>query len=296
MSGQARHRAPGFRGRIARNAATSARPRNHTGSGGIASDASSVSIATTASTSHRSQASTYALDDRAQRRVAERPQRRLLAAVETALGERSVRPLERAVDRRGRRLERRRHLGAGQAEHVAQDQHRALAHRQLLERGDERELDALALLVAGLGRREPILEAHLAVGVRIDPHRLDERPAGTVVRVAGGRRSRSGALASAGARSPSGRRSSRSCRAMSAASSDPRTGAVRARRAAAPPGARPRHRARSRACDSSGRGAPPGAGRRARCRRPRRRAGRRRAGRARGRSSVAAASASRGLA
>ena len=38
------------------------------------------------------------------------------------------------------------------AEHLAQDEHGALARREVLERGDEGELDTLALLVAHIGR------------------------------------------------------------------------------------------------------------------------------------------------
>ena len=45
-------------GPVGRNAAIASRPRNHARFGGIANVASSVSIATTASTSLRSQAST----------------------------------------------------------------------------------------------------------------------------------------------------------------------------------------------------------------------------------------------
>ena len=162
--------------------------------------------------------------------VAERAQRRLLALLGEPLVDGLVRALQGAVDRRRRRLERVGDLAAREAEHVAQDQHGALARRQVLERGDERELDALALLVASLGRGEAVLEAEPLVRVRLDPDRLDER-------LGRGRRagrppgrSRSAARAWAAARSPSGRRWSRSCRATSAASCGPRTGAARARR------------------------------------------------------------------
>ncbi len=72
-----------------------------------------------------------------------------------------------------------------EAEHLAQDQHRALGGRQVLERGDERELDALAPLVAGLGRGEAVLDAQDLVRVGLDPDRLDERLAGPDVGIGG---------------------------------------------------------------------------------------------------------------
>ena len=92
-----------------------------------------------------------------------------------------VRALERAVDGLGRRLERVGDLGAGEAEHVAQDQHRALTRRQVLERRHERQLHALALLVTSLGPGEAVREG--AVGVGLDPDRLRERLGELIVRV-----------------------------------------------------------------------------------------------------------------
>ena len=44
---------------------------------------------------------------------------------------------------------------AEKPEHLAEDQHGALVGRQELKRGDEGELDRLALLVAGIRRRVP---------------------------------------------------------------------------------------------------------------------------------------------
>ena len=73
-----------------------------------------------------------------------------------------------------------------EAEHVAEDQHCALAWRQVLERCDERELDALALFVAGRGRSEAALEPQRFVGGRLDPDRLDERLAARFSGSAGG--------------------------------------------------------------------------------------------------------------
>ena len=55
----------------------------------------------------------------------------------------------------------------------------------MLQRGDERELDALALLVAGVRAGERVVERQLGVRVRLDPHRFGERNAGAVVRVGG---------------------------------------------------------------------------------------------------------------
>jgi hypothetical protein len=54
----------------------------------------------------------------------------------------------------------------------------------MLERGDERELDALALLVAGSWRGGSVLDHEGLVGVGLEPDRLDERALRSVVRVA----------------------------------------------------------------------------------------------------------------
>ena len=53
-------------------------------------------------------------------------------------------PLQRAVDRRHRGVEQLGDLGRLPAQHLAQDQHGALARRQVLQRGDERQPDRLA--------------------------------------------------------------------------------------------------------------------------------------------------------
>ena len=163
--------------------------------------------------------------------------------------------LQRAVDGGDRRLERLRDLPGREAEHLAKDQHRALVGRQVLKRGDERELHGLALLVAGLGRGVAVLEAERLVRVRLDPDRLDQRARRARREDRSAARSRSGAPASAGARSRRGRRWSRSGRATSAASFGPRIRSARATRGAARPGARPRRREPSRASGSSGPGA-----------------------------------------
>jgi hypothetical protein len=98
-----------------------------------------------------------------------------------------VRALQRAVDAGRARVERPRGLTRGEAEDVAKDEHGALTRRQMLERGDERELDALALLVAGLGARAPVLQSDAIVGIGLHPRRFDQRLARAVVRVGHGR-------------------------------------------------------------------------------------------------------------
>src|SRR5207248_5097570 len=67
----------------------------------------------------------------------------------------------------------------------AQDQDRALARGQALQRRDERQLDALAALVASLGTGDAVLEPQQLVGVRLDPRRLDQRRLRAVVGIAG---------------------------------------------------------------------------------------------------------------
>ena len=82
--------------------------------------------------------------------------------------DRPPRALERAVRGGDRGVEQLGDLGPGPAEHVAQDQHGALAAGQGLDRGQERELHPLALRVArrGIGhRRGGLLDAR--VGVRL---------------------------------------------------------------------------------------------------------------------------------
>jgi hypothetical protein len=76
--------------------------------------------------------------------------------------------LQRAVDRGGRRVKLLGHLGRGEAEHLAQDQRRPLQRGQVLQRRDERELDALAGQVVRLGRD---------VGVGLEPADFGRRGA-----------------------------------------------------------------------------------------------------------------------
>ncbi len=87
--------------------------------------------------------------------------------------ERRARALKRAVDGGGGRAELLGDLAGREAEDIAQDQHGALRGDEVLQRGDERQLDALAFLVAGLRRQ----------WVGLQPQRLAERLAGTGGRV-----------------------------------------------------------------------------------------------------------------
>ena len=178
-----------------------------------------------------------AIDQLAQLLVVERAQRRLLALVGQLLVDGLACALERAVHRRDAGVERLRDLGGREAEHLAQDQHRSLVGGQVLERRDERQLHALAQLVARRApRSRPPVPARRPGTARPRPTRAAagrDRRAGRRCR-----RSRSAAPAWAAARSGSGRCWWRSCTATSAASCVPRTWAGRARRAASPPGAR----------------------------------------------------------
>ena len=118
--------------------------------------------------------------------VAERARRRLLAPIGDPLLDGSAGALEGAVHRGIRRPERLGHLRGGEGEHLPQDQHRALTRWQMLERGDERELHGLALLVPGLRDGVSVLELELLVGVRIDPAVHDLRGIGPHRSLGGG--------------------------------------------------------------------------------------------------------------
>jgi hypothetical protein len=83
-------------------------------------------------------------------RVPQVAQHRLLGR--RGRGDRLACPLQRAVDRGGRRIKLLGHLGRGEAGHIAQDQRRPLQRGQVLQRRGERELDALAGQVVRLGR------------------------------------------------------------------------------------------------------------------------------------------------
>ena len=171
-------------------------------------------------------------------RAAPRPPRPPRATCRPALDvarlERRPRALQRAVDGGDARLEQLRDLARLPAQHLAEDQDRALARRQVLQRGDEREPDRLA--------RDGLLGG---VRDRLDPRHLGQDVAGSPRSArAPGR----GPSAWRGARARSacrGRRSWRSGRATSGAPRGPRSGRTRARRAGTSPGPRPRPRTAS---------------------------------------------------
>ena len=80
-------------------------------------------------------------------------------------------PLQGAVD--GRRHQSSAAAASlAEPEDLAQEQHRALARGQVLERHDERELNAgFALLVAGLGPRRLVVERKQLLGERLQAGR-----------------------------------------------------------------------------------------------------------------------------
>ena len=175
--------------------------------------------------------------------------------------DRRARPLERAVDRGDGGVQQLGDLGAGPAEHVAQDQHGALAAGQPLDRGQQRELHALALRVAGgrVERPAAAASADSASGYGLDDGLGAPRPALQLVQAGVG-----GDPVEPGLQR---------CAALEAAPAS-------ARRAAASPARRPRRRAPSRASGSSGPRARGGTARPARGRHARRRPARPRPARA----------------
>ena len=139
-------------------------PRNQVGSGGIEKVASSRQHRDDRRDVGAVPGVDEAGDELARALVAQRPQRLLLRTGRALALELRAGPLQGAVDRRDRGLEHLGGLPGAEAEHVAQEQHRALVGRQELERGDVGELDALALLVA-----------QELVGIGLDPDRLGQR-------------------------------------------------------------------------------------------------------------------------
>ena len=80
--------------------------------------------------------------------VEQRPPYGLVRLAELVFGRREpgqlgTRPLERAVDRRGRGVEQVGDLGRRPGQHLPQDQYGALPRRQVLQRGDHRQPQAL---------------------------------------------------------------------------------------------------------------------------------------------------------
>ena len=110
--------------------------------GGISQTASAVSMLTMVSMSLRQNASTY-LSSSSFWAGAEVGLDGVLG--EVPVGHLGVRALQGGVDRGGGGLERLGDLGGRPAQDVAQDEHRALAGGQVLEGGDEREPDRVAL-------------------------------------------------------------------------------------------------------------------------------------------------------
>src|SRR4029450_8111424 len=96
--------------------------------------------------------------DRSQAPVAERPQARLLAWVSPPSLDRPAGPKERPVDACHRGLERLRGLLGGETEDVAEDQHGSLASGQVVQGGDDGQLELLAPLI-------PSLRLCVAIGV-----------------------------------------------------------------------------------------------------------------------------------
>ena len=139
------------------------------GAGGMASQASSVSSATTPSMS----AATYAsAKRRASVALPVRPRPRCPAApgLVAALLQRGAGALQRALDRGRAGAEHVGHLAGGEAEHVAQHERGGLAGRHALQAGDERQLDRLGWLVAGIGARSGVGDAvEQGVGIGLQP-------------------------------------------------------------------------------------------------------------------------------
>src|SRR5207249_12147420 len=86
---------------------------------------------------------------------------------------RRPRPLKRAVDRSDAVTEQPCDLLRRPTEHLAEEKRSALLRRQELHRGDEGQLDALAELVARLGRRGAATQfGEEAVGIRLEMREL----------------------------------------------------------------------------------------------------------------------------
>jgi len=123
-----------------------------------------------------------ALDDLAHAFVAERAQSRLLTPFGHPLVHGSTGALERTVHGWDGHSERPRDLLGGETKDLTENEHCPLSRRQALNGRNERELDRLALLVAGLGCRIALFEAQHLVGVGLHPGRTSQPfPCVTVV-------------------------------------------------------------------------------------------------------------------
>ncbi len=176
-----------------------------------------------------------------------------LAVVDLAGGEGRSGPLQRAVHGRDARLEQLGHLVGVPAQHLAQDEHRSLPRREVLERGDEREADRLA---GGrqLGRIA-VARHHTRVGDRLDPGVSRARPRRARCRPARRGRGPSAGPGAAGRAACRGRRWWRCGRATTAGRRGPRSRRCPSRPGPWSPARRPRPRSPSRASGSSTRSA-----------------------------------------
>ena len=96
-----------------------------------------------------------------------------------------ARTLQAAVDRWYRGLQHRCDLARAEAHHLAQNEHCALRRGEVLQRGDERELQPFTLLIARFGIHAPRRDPQRSTGIRFDPRRFDLRHAGRCMRRGG---------------------------------------------------------------------------------------------------------------
>src|SRR5215207_1576499 len=122
-------------------------------------------------------------------RVAERAQSGLLALLRKPPIDGPPGTVERAVDRGDGGVQLLGDLARREADHVAEDQNRALSRREMLQCSDEGELQGLSLFIAGLGRRVARLQPDLLVGIGLVPDRFGEWGARIIAGLGGGPRS-----------------------------------------------------------------------------------------------------------
>ena len=119
--------------------------------------------------------------------VTQRAQRSLLALLRQSFVHRLVRALQGAVDGDGRRFERLGGFAGRESEHVTDYQYGALSCRQVLERRDEGEFDALALLIAGVRVGQAARQGKPVIRIGLHPHRFGHWFGRAVVGVGCGR-------------------------------------------------------------------------------------------------------------
>ena len=167
-----------------------------------------------------------------------------------SLPQRRARPLQRAVDRRHGRVEQVGDLRRLPVQDLAQDQHRALARRQVLQGRDERQAECHARLATSAGS---VCRLTIDVGHRLQPRR--SRPASRSRPSTDGRRDPSAAL-DAAAPGTSSRQTFVAMRYSHDRNDErPSKRSKRATPAPASPVPRPRPRTRRPACGSSSRSA-----------------------------------------